>query len=663
MVQSHGRGVRMKLLSILGVCFLSSAAWAQHLPCKNADPLRQPFFGDTHVHTAYSFDARAQDTRGTPQDAYRFAKGEPLHIQPYDENGVGQRVVQIDRPLDFTAVTDHAEFLGEVAICNTRGMDGYWHPACILHRAFPSLNVALFGQKTLIDRERWGFCDGETGENAYCFEVADTQWQKIRQAAAEAYDESAECSFTSFIGYEWTASATSGINLHRNVIFKNHLVPATAKSWVETPSAVDLWDYLEQDCVNAIPGCDALTIPHNSNISGGLMFESPLLESDVVPDEALTAELAARRARWEPLVEITQHKGESECDSRLDIWAGEEYCGEEKFIYDSFGGKPTGFAENVPMWAAPLIGLPVPETKNPAEANFVRYALKRGLEQQATLGVNSLKYGITAATDTHIAAPGLTAEKDHPGHGGAGKAAGEGVEGLPDDLENGPGGLTVLWAEENTRESLFAAMRRKEAYATSGTRPILRFFGGFDLSEDLCEAPDMVARSYASGVPMGGDLPSPKAPQQSPEQAPRFLVSAIKDAGTPSAAGTPLQRLQIIKGWYRDGQLHEKTIDVAGGDTGASVNLNTCERVGSGHNRLCSVWQDPDFNAKDNAFYYARVLENPSCRWSQFACNAAGVDCADPDSVPEAFALCCSAQHQPTVQERAWSSPIWYTGR
>lgn len=648
----------MKALLMILLGLMSSAAIAQHVPCDHRDPLRQPFFGDTHVHTAYSFDARSQDTRGTPEDAYRFAKGEPLRIQPYDDNGVGQRTVQIDRPLDFTAVTDHAEFLGEVAICNTQGMDGYWHPACFLHRHFPSLNVVLFGQKTLIGRERWGLCDEEDGDSAYCFDVADSQWQKIQKAAAQAYDQSADCSFTSFIGYEWTATVESGVNLHRNVIFKNDKVPKTAKSWVETPSAVDLWDYLEEDCVEGIPGCDALTIPHNSNISGGLMFESPLLDSEVAPEEPLTAELAARRARWEPLIEITQHKGESECDSRLNMWAADEYCGEEKFTYDSFGGKPTGFAENIPMWAAPLIGVPVPQTKNPGEKNFVRHALKLGLEQQARLGVNSLKFGITAATDTHIAAPGLTAEKDHPGHGGAGKAAGEGVEGLPDDLENGPGGLTVLWAEENTRESLFAAMQRKEAYATSGTRPVLRFFGGYDLPENLCNEPDMVAQAYAKGVPMGADLPA----ANDSGRAPKFLVSALKDPGTNGAEGTPLQRLQIVKGWYRDGQLHEKVLDVAGGDTGATVNLDNCERLGSGHDRLCSVWQDSDFNANDNAFYYARLLENPSCRWSQFACNAADVNCADPDSVPEAFAQCCSAQHQPTVQERAWSSPIWVSG-
>ncbi len=641
---------------LLSLAVLSGVASAQHLPCDNANPLRQPFFGDTHVHTAFSFDARAQDTRGTPDDAYRFAKGQPLRIQPYSDDGEGQRTVQIDRPLDFTAVTDHAEFMGEVRICNTRGMDGYWHPACILHRNFPSLNVAIFGQKTLVEKERWGFCDSDSGKAQYCLSVADTQWEKIQQAAANAYDQSSDCSFTSFVGYEWTGTVGTGINLHRNVIFKNEHVPATAKSWVESPSAVDLWDYLETDCVANTPGCDALTIPHNSNISGGLMFESPKVETDAIPEEALTPQLAARRARWEPLVELTQHKGESECDARIDIWAGDEYCNEEKFIYDSFGGKPTGFAENLPKWAWPLSGAEMPVTKKPVVTNFVRDGLKRGLKQQAELGVNSLKFGLTAATDTHIAAPGLTAEKNHPGHGGAGKNAAEGIVGLADDLENGPGGLTVLWAEQNTRESLFAAMRRKEAYATSGTRPVLRFFGGEDLPEDLCSSHDMVRQAYDRAVPMGSDLP---AGTESPE----FLVSVVKDAGTSTSEGTPLQRVQIVKGWYREGELHEAVVDVAGGDTGASVNLRTCERIGTGHNRLCTVWKDPDFNATDNAFYYARALENPSCRWSQFACNAAGVDCDKPDSIPEGFDRCCSAEHQPTVQERAWSSPIWYTAQ
>ena len=418
----------------------------------------------------------------------------------------------------------------------------------------------------------------------------------------------------------------------------------------------ELWDYLEQDCLANTPGCDAVTIPHNSNISAGLMFQNPGVSSDHIPEEPTTRAQALRRARWEPLIELTQHKGESECDSRLELWAGDEFCNEEKFFYDTFGGKPTGVNEWIPDWLRGMAGDLVPPTVDPTAPNFVRWALKEGLRQQDELGVNSLKYGLSAATDTHIAAPGLTQEKGHPGHGGAGKGAKEAIVGLPDELENGPGGLTVLWAEENTRESLFAAMQRKEAYATSGTRPILRFFGGTDLEQDLCEKEDMVALAYEQGVPMGSDLPASAVP-------PRFLVAVSQDSGTAEYPGAPLQRVQIVKGWYKDGEVHEQVLDVAGGDNGASVDLKTCERVGEGHAQLCSVWQDSEFDPAANAFYYARALENPSCRWSQYQCNDAGVDCADPSTITEGFENCCVAEHQRTVQERAWSSPIWYTAR
>ncbi len=653
----------MKPVRSLIVCsttaiFLASATQLMaREPCNNFATDRQPFFGDTHVHTSFSFDARAQDTRAEPADAYRFAKGEPLAIQPYDDNGAGQRTIQIDRPLDFTAVTDHAEFLGEVLICNSPDSVGYSSFACMVHRTFPSISLQLFGKLTLLDRDRWGFCDEKEGDAKHCLSMAVSQWQRIQAAAEAAYDRTDECSFTSFVGYEWTATAKpTAANLHRNVIFKNAKVPPVAKGWVDTPSAENLWDYLEQDCQQNTPGCDAITIPHNSNISGGLMFEVPSVQSVEIPSAPLSAEQAQRRARWEPLIEITQHKGESECDIRQALWAGDEFCGEEKFTYDSFGGKPTGMMESIPDWLRDVLPDLVPPTEMPAANNYVRWALKEGLRQQAELGVNSFKYGITAATDTHIAAPGLTQEKGHPGHGGAGKGAKDGVVGLPDELENGPGGLTVLWAEENTRESLFAAMQRKEAYATSGTRPLLRFFGGVELEQNLCEQEDMVSKAYEQGVPMGGDLPDS-------ELAPKFLVAVSQDSGTEQYPGAPLQRVQIVKGWYKDGELHEKVLDVAGGDNGASVNLDTCDRIGAGHAQLCSVWQDPAFDSAANAFYYARALENPSCRWSQYQCNDAGVDCDDPATISEGFESCCVAEHKRTVQERAWSSPIWYTSR
>jgi hypothetical protein len=328
--------------------------------------------------------------------------------------------------------------------------------------------------------------------------------------------------------------------------------------------------------------------------------------------------------------------------------------------YDSFGGKNTGAAADGGLdWLIIFVpGEDLPETKLPDETNFLRYGLKKGLQQQQELGVNSFKFGLISSTDTHIAAPGLTMEKNHPGHGGAGMGAGDGVPtGLPDELEYGPGGLAVLYAEENTRDALFAAMQRREAYATSGTRPVLRFFGGWEYPEDVCEASDMIAQGYAGGVPMGGDLPAPP----SGDAAPQFIVSALADSGTADYPGNPLQRIQLVKGWYQNGELREQVLDVAGGDTGATVDLQTCDQSGPGHQQLCTVWTDPGFTPGAPAFYYTRVLENPSCRWSQRICADAGVRCEDPGTIPEGMENCCAADHQQIIQERAWSSPIWYT--
>jgi hypothetical protein len=352
-----------------------------------------------------------------------------------------------------------------------------------------------------------------------------------------------------------------------------------------------------------------------------------------------------------------QHKGSSECDNRLG-WTEDELCGFEKLGYDSFGGKNTGMADSPIFSWLEFFFDEERLTKLPEPNNYMRWALKEGLRQQEELGENSFKFGIIASTDTHIAAPGLTSEKNHPGHGGAGMGAREGLsEGLPDEMEYGPGGLAVLWAEENTRDSLFAAMQRREAYATSGTRPVLRFFGGWDYSTALCEDREMVAKGYAGGVPMGGDLP----PRPAQALAPSFIVAAMQDPGSSAEPGTALQRVQIIKGWYDDGELHEQVLDVAGGDNGAGVDLDTCRPYGEGHGSLCTVWKDTRFNPDAAAFYYARVVENPTCRWSQYVCLKAEVNCSEPDSIPESLESCCAPEHEPIIQERAWSSPIWYT--
>jgi hypothetical protein len=599
-------------------------------PCAHRDVDRQPFFGDLHVHTGFSQDASTQGTRSTPRDAYRFARGEKLGIPPFDAAGAAVRTVQLDRPLDFAAVTDHAEQIGEVRVCRTPGTPGYDSWLCRLYRGFPRVAFFVMNAGYSAGGERFSYC-GEDG--AGCLAAARTVWQETRDAAEGAYDRSAACRFTSFVAYEWTAGVDGGKNLHRNVIFANERVPELPISVMETGvPAARLWDALERDCLAGLPGCEVLTIPHNSNLDGGLMFQSAV---------ALGAEIgaseASRRARWEPLVEVMQHKGDSECLLSGDTT--DEACGFEKLPYDNFGGRYAWLAADPPQ-----------------RTQFVREALKRGLALEAKLGANPFRYGLVASTDTHLGAAGLVSERDFPGHGGAGAASPDALPvGLPDALEFGPGGLAVLWAEENSREALFAAMKRREAYGTSGPRPVVRFFAGASLPTDLCERPDFVTTGYREGVPMGGELTG--APAQTPL---RFAVQALQDPGSAREPGLPLQRIQIVKGWLAAGETHERVVDVAGGPNGASVDLASCEPHGAGAARLCTVWTDPDFDPSQPAFYYARVLENPRCRWSQRICAAARVDCARPETITEGLAGCCDPLHQPTVQERAWTSPIWY---
>jgi len=588
------------------------------------------------VHTAFSFDASTQDTRNTPRDAYRFARGEAMGIQPYDEAGKAQRRIRLDRPLDFTAVSDHSELLGEVHICMTPGVEGYDSLICMIHRNIPSIAFQLIAGRTLVGKSRWGIC-GDDG--SLCRTMTGLVWREIQSAAEEAYDRSAACSFTSFVGYEWTASVGRGENLHRNVIFRNEKVPTLPTSWVDTPSAWDLWNELQSKCVDALPGCDVLTIPHNSNLSGGLMFESAKITGPDDRGMRTDAAEAKLRQRWEPLVEIMQHKGDSECERGVDT--EDELCSFENLPYDRFGAKFSWFVEK----------------QRATPPNFVRWALKQGLVQDTKLGVNPFQYGIIASTDTHIAAPGFTQESEAKGHGGAGVGAGEGLrEGFPDDFEFNPGGLAVLWAEENSRDALFAAMQRREAYGTSGTRPVVRFFGGWSLPETMCGSEDFAERGYRDGVPMGSKL----AKRPADAGAPRLAVWALKDPGSPRAPGTPLQRVQIVKGWLENGEPRERVLDVAGGENGASVDLGTCEPRGEGADQLCAVWTDPDFDPASPSFYYARVIENPTCRWSQHVCNAAGVRCDDPSTVPEALEQCCADEHRAAIQERAWTSPVWY---
>ncbi len=626
------------VLLMCGAAFADPGPWQRtevRSDCSTFDTMRSPFFGETHVHTGISFDAVSGGINLGPRDAYSFATGSSLNLP----GNPSVRPVQLRRPLDFTAVTDHAEFFGEVHMCLTPGSIGYNSTECTQFRAAipqttqsSSLGVVLFGvQLTNDPSSRFAYC-GAGG--ADCLSAASPIWIDTQAAAEEFYDRSATCSFTTFPAYEWTGNP--GVqNIHRNVIFRNASVTNLPISYLDESKPQGLWAELRTQCLDAGTGCDVMAIPHNSNLSNGIMF---------VPENAdgspLTAADAAFRSEIEPLVEVMQHKGDSECHP--DISPNDELCGFEKWSSDQIGIPPS------------LITV-VQEPQS-----YVRGALMEGLVQEQLLGSNPFRMGMLAATDTHNGTPGLAHETDFidAGHLGLRDAtpANQTVPlniGVVGGIEANGGGLAVVWAEENSRDSLFSAMRRREVYATSGTRPIVRFFGG-RIPRNVCRQGTVVDRGYQSGVPMGGEI-GPVASK------PRFAVMATRDPGAPGFAGTPLQRIQIVKGWVDAmGTAQERVFEVAGdADNGATVDTATCVTSGGGSDSLCEVWTDPTFDRTQRAFYYARVVENPICRWSQVLCNAQGVDC-DGGVIPPGLAQCCAAGRPKTIQERAWTSPIWY---
>ncbi len=604
--------------------------------CDSYEPLRMPLFGDSHIHTTLSFDANVRGTRLGHEAAYRFARGEPIGIQPYDDQGDSLRIIELDRPLDWVAVSDHSEYMGTVVQCNDPARPAYSHPQCELLRADPLDAFINFGALTSLPPARVSYpalC-GQGGE--LCIESGLDVWDSIQEDAASFHDASPSCEFTAMLAYEWTSTPVTR-NLHRNVIFKSEVVPGRAASYFEEKHVEDLWVSLRSECIDAGTGCDALTIPHNSNLAAGTFFE-PIDRNG----EPIDASYAAERAFMEPLFEIYQHKGDSECVPGQTI--SDELCGFEKLPYRNF------------------TDITLDRTAEPDPRDFLRSAYGEGMRFEASLGANPFKHGIVASTDTHLAAPGHIAERGYAGHGNVGKGATatEFELGLVDYPANSGGGLAVVWAEENSREAIFNAMRRKEAYGTSGTRIVVRFFGGWSYPDDMCEDVDFARVGYGNGVPMGGDLAEP--PSDGP---PTFFLSAIQDPGTENSPGTPLQRLQIVKGWLDEAGDYQVKVDEVDGNpnNGATVDLATCEPDPGtgGFSSLCTTWTDPAFDPARPAYYYARVIENPVCRWTTWQCMDDGVDCEKPETVTEGYEACCNDDFPKTIQERAWTSPIWYS--
>ncbi len=660
----------MKLLAATGLLLALPHGAAAELPferteerapCADHRENRQLLFGDLHVHTSYSFDSYLSSQRRDPWDAYRYARGEAI-ILP-DASGEQRIEARIGRPLDFTAVTDHAEFYGQVNVCTVDpGKLGYWWPHCIMTRA---RNIWL----QLLAANWWTDLGGQLEDpprRSFACTLSDCDagdrdtWEKTRRAAEDNYDRSSNCEFTTFVAYEYTEAFDQN-NMHRNIIFRNERVPALPVSVYDTGygSFPSLWRQLRERCTDLDKGCDVMAIPHNSNLAGGRMFRDPG-----------SAQELEDRLFFEPVVELVQHKGASEC--RYDRLRGmgldtvDEACDFEQIPADNLNmmGTVHGVVRTDRALEKPL--------EQFARRNMVRNALKDGLALEQKLGTNPFVMGFIGSTDTHSAAPGSAEEDNYVGHLGRRDA---GYANVQDHFYSNPGGLAAVWAEENSRDSIFAAIRRKETYATSGTRPTLRFFAG-NYSEDICESPDMLETAYRRGVPMGGDIGADAG-------EPAFLVSVQKDPGTASSPGTDIQRVQVIKGWAdENGQTHEQVFDIAGSAAnGAGVDPDTCGRVGRGLEQACTLWRDPGFEPSESAFYYVRILENPSCRWSTLQCQAAGVnpfssDCQaqadaadararDEGASGDVYGKCCTEPmeqpfYSPILQERAWSSPIWY---
>ncbi len=624
----------LKALTVSALA-LSSAALAQDAPPWNPgereysqypgqDFPNQILFGDTHLHTSYSVDAGMIGNTLGPDEAYRYAKGETV------TSSMGVKT-QLIRPLDWLVISDHAEALGV---------------APMIARSDPIILEDPLGQE-LHALVMQGTADaaGEAfnlftktkadGTNTLASDpnVPVAPWEEIIDAAEVANEPGR---FTALIGFEWT-SAPNGNNLHRVVVFKDGKDVANSRIPLSSdldPNPEALWDWMEE--VEAETGGSLLAIPHNGNLSNGLMFN----DTRYGTDEPINADYAARRQRWEPIYEVTQMKGDGEAHPMLS--PDDPFADFETWDTTSLGG----FEPKVPEMVS---------------GEYAREALKRGLAHGAELGANPWKFGVIGSTDAHTS---LASTRENNFFGKVAQLEPtadpirfeEPVAGRlgPQDTwlrawQTSASGLAAVWARDNTREEIFDAMMRREVFATTGTRIRVRVFAGYDFEESDLPRSDFAAHGYANGVPMGGDL------ETSEGRAPRFLIRALRDPD-----GANLDRVQVIKGWLNaDGTTSEKVYDIScggreivdgacDGPVGNSVDAQEATYTNDiGQAILGGYWEDPDFEPTQSAFYYVRVLEIPTPRWTTFDRKFFGVEL--PEGAPE------------SIQDRAYTSPIWYT--
>ena len=574
---------------------------------------REVLFGETHLHTVMSFDAYIFGNRNSPEDAYRFAKGETIkHPAGFD--------MTLSEPLDFQSVTDHAIYLGMLPAMHNPKLKVSKHPISLEMRKAKSAVERLNAfQKIFPYLNKSGKPD-----DLVDVDVMKSAWSEIIASANRHNDPG---KFTTLIGYEFT-SGPKNQNLHRNVFFRGDQAPTLPFSRIMSPNPEDLWKWMDK---LRAKGMDSLAVPHNSNGSNGLMFQTTKWDGS-----PMDMAYAKARMRNEPIVEVTQVKGDSETHPLLS--PNDEYADFETMPF--------------------RIGAWVPSK---ADGSYVRQAYRRGLEMAAQGKGNPYKFGLIGASDTHVGA-GAFEEDNYWSKVGLVDSNAKLRGSVPLDKPNKDGslynennfqtwsasGLAAVWADSNTRGDIFDAMRRKETYATTGPRMKLRFFASDNFERRILKRANMVERAYRQGVSMGSDLSLDK------NQSPEFLLWAMRDARSQG-----LQRLQIVKGWVKaDGSSAEKVFDVACAgakspnakhrcpNNGAKVDVKTCRASAkTSANELKTTWRDPEYTSGQQAFYYVRVLENPSCRWSSWDALRAGV-APRPDV-------------DATLQERAYSSPIW----